>query len=443
LTPHRSIAGFSKPCGQRNLDGDFQRAIARKGLAMGEVDVAIIGAGCAGLAAAKALRAAGKSFVVLEAMDRIGGRAWTTSSDFGVPFDIGCAWLHAADRNPFFPEAQAAGWTLYPHDMGLDHLWFDKRAATAEEMARVREADAHLAQLIARQVGADDRLSALIADCHCLRANATFCGPMDFGADDDEISIADFKAAADLEPNYFTREGYGALIHRWGADVPVTLSAPVSRIDWSGPGVRVESARGTLQARAAIVTCSTGVLQFEDIAFASGLPDSHMEAIFDLQMGLLTKIPVAVSGTRLGLKPFDDLLIERRARHDLFFLCFPFDLDLMVGFVGGDFAWEIEAAGPAAAVDFVTDRLVDLFGTDCRKHIGHGAMTGWGGERHVRGAYAAARPSRAAARAALRVPVAGRLWFAGEALAPAGLAQTAAGARLSGAEVGAEVAAAL
>ena len=117
---------------------------------------------------------------------------------------------------------------------------------------------------------------------------------------------------------------------------------------------------------------------------APALPLPHQEAIFDLPMGLLTKIPVTVSGTRLGLAPFDDLLIERRARHDLFLLAFPFDLDLMVGFVGGDFAWEIEAAGPAAAVDFACDRLVDIFGSDLRGRVDHGIMTNWGAERHVR-----------------------------------------------------------
>lgn len=76
---------------------------------MQDVDVVIIGAGSAGLAAAKTVRAAGLSFTVLEAMSRIGGRAWTSADAFGVPFDIGCAWLHAADRNPFYTEAQAAG----------------------------------------------------------------------------------------------------------------------------------------------------------------------------------------------------------------------------------------------------------------------------------------------------------------------------------------------
>ena len=156
-------------------------------------------------------------------------------------------------------------------------------------------------------------------------------------------------------------------------------------------------------------------------------------------MGLLTKVPVRIEGTRLGLSPFDDLLMERHARHDLYFLAFPFDTDLMVGFVGGDFAWELEAAGREAAVDFVTDRLVDMFGSDTRRAVSHGAMTNWGAERHVRGAYAAARPGKAHAREVLSDPVGERIWFAGEALA-GGLKQTAAGARLSGEAVAGKVA---
>ena len=398
---------------------------------MKDVDVVIVGAGCAGLAAAKRLRAAGVSFRVLEAMDRIGGRAWTTTTDFGVPFDIGCAWLHAADRNPFFPEAKDAGWTLQHHDMGLDHLWFGARRATDAEMAAEKRAEAELHACIARHKGSSDRLSSLVEACHGLRVSATFAGPMDFGADDDEISVTDYRSAAELNPNYFTREGFGALIHRWGADVPVTLSTPVKRIRWDGPGVAVDTAQGTIRARAVIVTVSTGVLAFEEVAFTPALPEAYQEAIFDLPMGLLTKIPLQVQGTRLGLKPFDDVLIERHARHDLYFLAFPFDLDMMVGFVGGDFAWEMEAAGRAAAVDFVTDRLVDCLGADARKAVTHGTMTNWSAERYARGGYAAARPGKAHAREVLKDPVGDRIWFAGEALA-GGLKQTAGGARLSG-----------
>ena len=409
---------------------------------MSNFDVAIIGAGAAGLGAAMRLIAAGKKVVVLEAGHRIGGRAWTSADWFGLPFDIGCAWLHAADRNPFFPEAQAAGWEVYHHNMALDHLYFGARKATCEEMARVREAEAALAACIEAHDGLDDRLSSLIADCHCLRAHSTFSGPMDFGKDDDEISIEDYKAAADLEPNYFTRQGFGALVARWGADVPVRLSHAVRRVDWTGQGVELSGDWGWLRAKACICTASPAVLAFDEIRFNPGLPMDQVEAIFDLPMGLLTKIPLQISGTRLGLNPFDDLLIERHALHDIFFLSFPFDLDLMVGFVGGDFAWEMEAAGEAAAVDFATNRQADIFGTDLRRHVAGGRMTDWSSDRWVRGAYAVARPGKAAARALAGRPVGERLYFAGEHLAGP-LKQTCAGARLSGEDVAGQVLATL
>ncbi len=75
----------------------------------GAVDVAIVGAGAAGLGAAKALQAAGKTFVVLEAMNRSGGRAWTDTETFGVPVDWGCHWLHSASINPMRAFADELG----------------------------------------------------------------------------------------------------------------------------------------------------------------------------------------------------------------------------------------------------------------------------------------------------------------------------------------------
>lgn len=406
---------------------------------MSDVDVVIVGAGAAGLAAAKTCRDKCLSFKLLEAMDRIGGRAHTSDKHFGIPFDIGCAWLHAADRNPFYPEAQAAGWTMRYHDMALDHLYFGKRKAEPAEIADMNRADATLAAALDTYAGPDDRLSAVAGKGHGMRAVATYSGPMDFGQDLDEISVEDFKRAADLEPNYFTKEGYGALVARWGADVPVELSTPVKRIDWSGKQIAVETPRGTVRCRRVIITVSTGVLAFGDIEFFPELPPRHTETFFDLPMGMLTKIPLEISGTRLGLKPFEDLLIERPARHDMYFLCFPFDIDLMVGFVGGDFAWELSVAGERAARDFAIDRLAAILGNDVRGKVGRSMMTNWGAEPTVRGAYAAARPGRAAARDILAEPVDGRIHFAGEALAGP-LIQTCGGARLSGEAVASAVA---
>ena len=103
----------------------------------------------------------------------------------------------------------------------------------------------------------------------------------------------------------------------------------------------------------------------------------------------------------------------------------------MVGFVGGDFAWELSVAGEAAARDFAIDRLAGILGNTVRRHVGRSMMTNWGAEPFVRGAYSAARPGKASARDILSEPVDERIWFAGEALGGP-LIQTCGGARLSG-----------
>ena len=78
-----------------------------------EVDVAVIGAGAAGIAAGRCLAEAKRaSFVVLEARERPGGRAWTIEKD-GLPLDLGCEWLHSADRNPLAPLAESLGFSIY------------------------------------------------------------------------------------------------------------------------------------------------------------------------------------------------------------------------------------------------------------------------------------------------------------------------------------------
>lgn len=407
---------------------------------MTEVDVVVVGAGAAGLAAAKVLRAAGKTVTVFEAMNRIGGRAWTESDTFGFPFDRGCAWLHAGDRNPFYAEASAAGLRLHHHDMGVDHLYYGRRKADADAIAALAAADAAMTEALGTfRPGGSDRLSDHLEKTRAGSAAGTFSGPMDFAMDPDEISAADFGAAADLDPNYFPYDGFGSIVARWGADVAVELSTPVREIRWDGPGVTVVTDRGQVRAGQALVTVSTGVLAHHGIRFTPDLPEAYDEAFDDLPMGLLTKIPLIVEGERFGKRTFDDLLIERRNHHDIYFLCFPFDLDLMVGFVGGDFAWELECAGEEAAIDFATERLVRTYGADARKKVKKGAMTSWGSERWTRGAYAAARPGRAAARKVLKRPVADRIWFAGEALAGP-LIQTCGGARLSGESVARQMA---
>ena len=260
---------------------------------------------------------------------------------------------------------------------------------------------------------------------------ATYAGPMDYAQDTDEVSIADVTGSADLDPNFLVKEGFGAVVAHWGAAIPVELSTPVSTLRWGGSGVVAETSRGDIAARAAVVTVSTGVMAFGALRFAPDLPEACSRAIHDLPMGLLTKIPLQIRGDRHGLQPFEDVLVEHHGNHDIYFHCFPFDSDLIVGFVGGDFAWELAAAGEAAAMDFATKSLVRAFGGAIARQVTASAMTDWHCNRWIRGAYAAARPGCHGARQALLQPVGGRIFFAGEALGGS-LMQTCAGARLSG-----------
>jgi monoamine oxidase len=397
------------------------------------LDVAIVGAGSAGLSAARVLMAAGKQVAVMEAMSRVGGRAFAESETFGVPFDWGCAWIHSADRNPYFPLARKWGFTLAEHDDSLDRIYYGSRRFSEKEMKQV---DVVFDEIVGANKKAARSRDGAVSSVRAIRAPeeqvaATYIGPMDMAVDLDELSIRDYADQAPLEPNYLVREGFGSVVRRMGEGVPVSLETPVKRIRHGGPGVVLETAKGDVSARACIVTVSTGVLRAEAIMFDPPLPEWKQQAIADVPMAMLAKVPLLLDGERFGLKPFEDVHFEQPSNQDIYFLAFPFDFNLMIGFVGGGFGWEMSAAGREVAVDFATSALKRMFGADAAKHILRGDLSRWAGNPWVRGAYSAARPGRTVARRELGRPVANRLFFAGEALAGE-FAQTCGGAALSG-----------
>lgn len=400
-----------------------QKAIVR------EPDVAIIGAGSAGIAAARELARLGRTTVVLEAMYRIGGRAWTDTTTFGAPFDHGCAWLHASDRNPYVGFARSYGFTLQPHDYALDRVRVGSRWASEAEVEALHATEARMSESIEEGARHLDAPASQFVDMRSTWAEtaATYLGAMDFAVDLDELSTVDYAAGDDLEPNMLCRQGFGAIVARYGAGLPVRLATPVSRIDTSGRGVALTTPAGVVRAKAVIVTVSTGVLASEAISWAPALPDWKEAAFHDLPMGLLVKLPLLIRTERFGVAPFEDLFLERVGRRDAYFLAFPFGLPLMIGFVGGDFGWELSAAGQAAGVDYAKNALNDMFGSRASASVSGGLMTGWAANRWTQGAYSAAAPGKFSARAALARPIAERVFFAGEALGGS-LVQTCAGA---------------
>jgi monoamine oxidase len=248
----------------------------------------------------------------------------------------------------------------------------------------------------------------------------TWMGPMDFAVDFENLNVQDWWQYGDVPSNYHIKQGYGTLVTRMGEGLPVKLNARATRVDWSGDGVSVETSAGTVRAKACIVTVSPGVLAAGSIRFTPELPDWKQQAIGNLPMGLLAKISLQFDGERFGFRKnkwLSYVVPNDMPAEACYFLTWPFDFDIMVGWIGGQFGWEMTAAGQKAAIDFALEELVKLVGSDARKHFVKGHLTGWGLNPWTLGAYAAATPGNFGARADLAKPLAERLFFAGEAVA--------------------------
>lgn len=398
-------------------------------------DVVIVGAGAAGIAAARTLMAAGKSVVILEAADRIGGRAFTESARLGLPFDHGCAWLQGPGDLALTELARERGYTLVDHSDPSEAVYVGDRRATVSERRAYWSTYGKIEDALE---DADDRdvpaASVIPPGLDWTGTVQSWIGAMDHGVDFADLSTADFNAYEEYDTDYLLAEGLGTLVAEAGQGLPVKLSTPVTGIDWSGDGVAVETAAGTLRARACIVTVSTGVLRSGAIRFAPALPGETAEAVDTLPMGLLTKIALRTDGESFGLS--ENAWLAYKVPSEMpaeaaFFLTRPFGQPLLVGFVGGAFGWELSRAGADAAIEFATGELVSMLGSDVRKHLTGGLMTDWATNPHTLGAYTAAEPGHFAARARLAAPVGGRIFFAGEAVG-GGFMSLCSGAWLSG-----------
>jgi monoamine oxidase len=403
-------------------------------------DVAIVGAGAAGLAAARRLAAGNARVIVLEAADRIGGRAYTPERADGLVLDLGCGWLHSGDVNPWTQEAERLGFEV----VRKRSRWGEQAGGVGfppdEQRAYRVEADAFYERLesAAREPG--DRPAAdLLAPGNrwngLIDATSTYIS----GTELSRVSVADYENYADTGVNWRVRQGYGTLIAAFGAGLPVRLGTPVASVDHGASPVRLETPSGTVTARAAIVTVSTGVLAAGAIRFSPGLPDK-LHAASGVPLGLADKLFLSLDEPD-AFEP-DSHLIGRtdRTATGSYYLR-PFGQPVVEMFVGGENARALEKGGSAAFEAFALDELADLLGNGIRGRMRAIAHSAWERDPLVRGAYSCALPGRAGERAVLAAPVNGRLFFAGEATSTHDFS-TAHGAYRSGIRAAEEVLAA-
>jgi monoamine oxidase len=402
-----------------------------------EIDVAIIGAGAAGLGAARALENSGLSVIVLEARDRIGGRAHTVMVAPGIPFDMGCGWLHSADRNSFVPIAKQFGFEINKSRAPWREQSYDSTFPKAERHQFFGAMDDFYDRA---EAAAENDQDAPASTClepgnrwnPMIDAVSTYIN----GFTLDHVSLHDMDAYEDTEVNWRLTAGYGALISAYGAACPVSLDTQVTLIDHSGARVKIETSCGTLSAAKVIVTVPSNLIANESIRFHPPLP-AKVDAARGLPLGTNNKVLLALDGA--GDMPSDSGLRGATARSGVgSFQIRPFGTPSIEGFYGGPFARELEDAGAGALSAQAIDEVVALLGSDFRKRLSPLAESRWAHDPFAQGAYSAAMPGHADARAVLAAPVDGRLFFAGEATSP-NFFSTAHGARDSGERAAKEV----
>jgi monoamine oxidase len=391
-------------------------ASARRAAAPREADIVVIGAGAAGIAAARRIMAANRKVIVVEATGQIGGRCLTDTATFDVPFDRGARWVHNPDINPMVKLGRNAGLDISAAPLG-------QKIRIGRRNARAGETEEFLAALVRANRAIDD--ASRRGDVSCasvlpkdlgdwggtvefvLGANAT-------GKDLKDISTIDKARGQERTAAIACRQGLGTLIAKLGEQVPLSLSTPASRIEWSRRDVTVETPAGKIAARAAVITVSTNVLTAGNIKFTPELPKRQLDAAAKLSLGSYDHIALQLLGNPLGLAR-DDVIIEQSSstRTALLFanmggssLC---SID-----VAGSFGRDLAAQGEPAMIAFAVEWLSKLFGSEAASAIKKSSATRWNAAPFTLGAMSSAAPGGQLSRKIITEPI-GCMFLAGEA----------------------------
>jgi monoamine oxidase len=384
----------------------------------GWVDAVVVGAGAAGIAAGRRLAAAGKRFVVLEAADQVGGRCITDTKTFGVPYDRGAHWIYAADINPLAKLAMQSGFDIYQAPPG-------QRMRIGRRYAREGEMEDFLASLVRANTAIAD--AARKSDVACTqvlpkdlgewRPTIEFVlGPYGCTKELADVSVADFSRSGERDNSAFCRQGFGALLAKLAAPLPLLLATPVKTVEWwSRSRIEVDTPKGQFKTEAVIITVSTNVLTGGKIKLAPDLPKRHLDAAMKLKLGSRDHVALELTGNPLGLRA-DELVFEKSDnRQTAAVFGNMAGSTICVIDVGGNFGRDLSAKGEAAMIDFAITWLGGLYGTDIKSAVKRRHATRWNNEPWVLGATSAAAPGAQSARKTLAEPLSNRIFLAGEA----------------------------
>jgi monoamine oxidase len=381
-----------------------------------EADIVVIGAGAAGIAAARRIMAANRRVIVVEAAGQIGGRCITDTATFGVPFDRGARWMHNPDTNPMIRLARSAGLDISTAPPG-------QKIRIGRRNARAGETEEFLAALVRANHAIDE--ASRRADIACAAVlpkdlgdwagTAEFVlGPSATGKDLKDISVVDKARAQERNSAIACRQGLGTLITKLGESIPISLSTPVNRIAWSGRDVSVETPAGKIAARAAIITVSSNVLAAGNIKFTPDIPKRQLDAAAKLSLGSYDRIALQLPGNPLGLARDDVIIEQSNSARTALLLANIGGSSLCTIDVAGSFGRDLSAQGEPAMVAFAVEWLTKLFGSEAASAVGKSSATRWNAAPFALGAMSVAAPGAQPSRKILAEPV-GCMFLAGEA----------------------------
>lgn len=382
-----------------------------------EADIVVIGAGAAGIAAARRIIAANRSVIVLEATSEVGGRCMTDVTTFPVPFDRGARWIHSPETNPLVKLGRSTGLDLMPASLG-------QKIRIGRRFARAGETEEFLAALVRANRAIDEAARGRL-DESCAAALPTdlgdwagtlefVLGPSATGKDLKVLSALDKARAQDRTAVLGCRQGLGTLMDKLAAQLPLSLATPATHIGWSNRDVAVETPSGRIAARAAIITVSSNVLAGGRIKFTPELPKRQLDAAARLSLGSYDHIALQLPGNPLGLGRGEVVIEQGNSTRTGMLLANVAGSSLCVIDVAGSFGRDLTAQGERAMIAFAVEWLTKLFGSDATSAIKLTSTTRWNAAPYVLGAMSAAEPGGEPSRRILTEPV-GNLFLAGEA----------------------------
>ena len=388
-------------------------------------DVIIIGAGIAGLAASKVLKKNGISYIILEANNKLGGRAKRAPKNFGKWFDLGCSYLHNGDINPLVKilESKSTPVCKSKGDMfsvEKTNFLFNDLAASADKVMFIKKADEQFKNKLsyAEKYDSDQALS------WCLEEGSPLY-PIFFnhltglnGIEPNFVSIKDYAKVKD-GPDFYIESGLANAIEKWGSGLKIRYNSTVHQVSWAENIIQVETKEALFKTRKLLVTTSTGVLSTNMINFSPSLPSYKIAAIHNLPMGILNKVGVLLKSRTFQITDEGWYVACSQDEKAKIFSIMSYEirtkpLNHIIIFFGGKEGKELEN-DPERFFTRIRSVLSKTFGHAFQERIIKFIHSSWGLNDFTLGSYSYALPGTSNDRELLKKSLNKKLFFAGEA----------------------------